>query len=293
MSRRPTLPAVELRRFTGSARALLALFAVVLVPLIYGGLYTWANESPATRLDQRQAAVVNLDQPVTLTRPDGTEQLVPMGRQVVGKLTGSTSTSNYSWVLTDAAEAAGGLDEGRYAAVLTIPANFSAAATSVNGPPADARSARLQLRTNDAVNYLDGTLGRAIATATSAEASRSITEGYLGAMYAGYSTLHDQLGSAADGAGKLASGANDLASGATAAASGADRLTSGSVQLADGADALRAGAAALARAPGKRLTAPEPWLPGCRPWTPRPPGCPLGHGNWPMARRLSLPEPAN
>ncbi len=251
MSRRPTLPAVELRRFTGSPRALLALFAVVLVPLIYGGLYTWANESPATRLDQRQAAVVNLDQPVTLTRPDGTEQLVPMGRQVVGKLTGSTSTSNYSWVLTDAAEAAGGLDEGRYAAVLTIPADFSAAATSVNGPPADARSARLQLRTNDAVNYLDGTLGRAIATATSAEASRSITEGYLGAMYAGYSTLHDQLGSAADGAGKLASGADDLASGATAAASGAERLTSGSVQLADGADALRAGAAALASGAGQ------------------------------------------
>ena len=53
MSRRPMLPAVELRRFTGSPRALLALFAVVLVPLIYGGLYTWANESPQTKLDQR------------------------------------------------------------------------------------------------------------------------------------------------------------------------------------------------------------------------------------------------
>lgn len=36
MSRRPMLPAVELRRFTGSPRALLALFAG-LVPLIYGG----------------------------------------------------------------------------------------------------------------------------------------------------------------------------------------------------------------------------------------------------------------
>ena len=251
MSRRPTLPAVELRRFTGSPRALLALFAVVLVPLIYGGLYTWANESPATRLDQRQAAVVNLDQPVTLTRPDGTEQLVPMGRQVVGKLTGSTSTSNYSWVLTDAAEAAGGLDEGRYAAVLTIPADFSAAATSVNGPPADARSARLQLRTNDAVNYLDGTLGRAIASGTSTEVSRTITESYLGAMYAGYTTLHDQLGSAADGAGKVASGAGDLANGASQAAAGAGKLASGSAQLADGADALRDGAAALATGAGQ------------------------------------------
>ena len=34
MSRRPMLPAVELRRFTGSPRSLLALFAVVLGPAI-------------------------------------------------------------------------------------------------------------------------------------------------------------------------------------------------------------------------------------------------------------------
>lgn len=102
---RPALPAAELRRFAGSPRALLALFALVLVPLVYGGLYTWANESPTTRVDQIAAAVVNLDQPVTLKGADGKDQIVPLGRVVVGKLTSSASPSNYSWTLTDAATA--------------------------------------------------------------------------------------------------------------------------------------------------------------------------------------------
>lgn len=179
---RPALPAAELRRFAGSPRALLALFALVLVPLVYGGLYTWANESPTTRVDQIAAAVVNLDQPVTLKGADGKDQIVPLGRVVVGKLTSSASPSNYSWTLTDAATAESGLSDGRFGAVLTIPADFSRSATSTNGAPAEARAARLQLRTNDAVNYLDGTIAKAIATTTSAEAARTVTEGYLAAM---------------------------------------------------------------------------------------------------------------
>ena len=246
MSRRPTLPAAELRRFTGSPRALIALLAILVVPLVYGGLYTWANETPQTRLDQVTAAVVNLDEPVTLKTADGTDQLIPLGRSVVGKLTSSTSTSNFTWVLTDAPAAQTGLAEGRYAAVLTIPADFSRAATSLNGPAADVRAAQLQLQTNDAVNYLDGTLGRAIATATSAESSKMITEGYLTALYAGFSTLHEKLGSAADGAGQLASGATSVSDGATKAASGAGQLATGVAQVADGADALATGAAKLA-----------------------------------------------
>ena len=102
----------ELRRFAGSPRAFVALLAVILVPLIYGGLYTWANESPTTRVDQIPAAVVNLDEMVTLTGADGKEQPVLLGRLVAGKLTASTSSSNYSWTLTDAATAESGLADG-------------------------------------------------------------------------------------------------------------------------------------------------------------------------------------
>ena len=130
--------------------------------------------------------------------------------------------------------------------MLTIPADFSRSATSTNGSPADARAARLSLRTDDAVNYLDGSIAKAIATTTSAEAARTVTEGYLSAMYAGYGTLHDQLSSAADGAGKLASGVTELTSGADKAANGAGSLASGVDQIASGAGDLASGADKLA-----------------------------------------------
>ncbi len=254
MSRRPTLPAAELRRFTSSPRALLALVAVVLVPLIYGGLYVWANQSPQTRVDQVSAAIVNLDEPVTITKSDGSSQIVPLGRSVVGKLTASGSSSNYDWVLTDEASAAAGLADGRYAAVLTIPADFSRAATSTNGAVADVRAARLRVQTNDAVNYVDGSIAKAIATSTSTETARMLTESYLQALYAGLATMHGSMGDAADGAGKLASGAGDLTSGADKAAAGAGSLASGVSQIATGASSLADGATKLASGAGQAST---------------------------------------
>ena len=251
MSRLPTLPAAELRRFTGNRRSLVALIAIVLVPLIYGGLYTWANQSPQTRLDQLTGAVVNLDQPVTLTHPDGTKQLVPLGRSLTGKLTTSTSPSNFHWVLADAPSAADGLASGRYAAVLTIPAGFSAAAASTAGDPALAESARVRIETDDAVNYLSGTLGTSIATAASAQLARELTSSYLTALYDGTATLKDQLGQAATGAGDLSTGAATLADGTARSGTGAQRLASGVASLAEGADTLAAGAAALATGSGQ------------------------------------------
>ncbi len=248
---RPSLPAAELHRFTGSPRAWLALLAVLVVPLIYGGLYTWANESPLERVDQLAAAVVNLDEPVTLVGADGNEQLVPLGRQVVGSLTSSDSSSNYRWELTDAATADAGLTEGRYAAVLTIPADFSAAATSTSGSARQARSAQFQMRTNDAVNYLDGTIAKAIATAASDDAARTITESYLVAMYDGYGTLRDQLDSAADGATELSEGADDLSTGAQEAVSGAESVADGVVEIAAGATELSTGADQLVSGAGQ------------------------------------------
>ncbi len=240
------MPAAELHRFTGSPRAWLALLAVLIVPLLYGGLYTWANESPLERVDQLAAAVVNLDKPVTLVGADGTEQLVPLGRQVVGSLTSSDSPSNFRWELTDAADAETGLTEGRYAAVLTIPADFSASATSTSGSVQQARAARLRMQTNDAVNYLDGTIAKAIATATSDDTARTVTESYLMAMYAGYGALRDQLDSAAGGATDLSEGTDDLTTGAQEAAFGAESVAAGVIEIAAGATELSTGADQLA-----------------------------------------------
>lgn len=245
MSRLPTLPAAELQRFVKNPRSLVALVAVVLVPLLYGGLYTWANQNPYDRADNLTGAVVNLDQPVTVTTADGKKQVVPMGRTLTGKLTASTAGASFHWVLSDATDAAAGLSDGSFAAVLTIPKDFSAALTSTSGDPAKASAGQVRLETNDAVNYLSGTMAKGIATAASAQLAQQVTQGYLSALYSGFGTLHDQLGSAAQGASSLASGTAELSAGASQAATGADGLKTGTSQLATGASGLATGAAAL------------------------------------------------
>ena len=89
-----------------------------------------------TSLDRVPAAIVNLDEPATVTDANGKKQTVPLGRVVTGELVGNDSSSNLDWSLTDAQKAQEGLEDGTYYAVLTIPKTFSAAATSSSSAPA-------------------------------------------------------------------------------------------------------------------------------------------------------------
>ena len=74
-----------------------------------------------------RAAIVNNDKPVTING-----QYVPLGRQLTaGLVKGSDDLpSNLDWTISNTADAAAGLANGTYDAVITIPENFSAAATS-------------------------------------------------------------------------------------------------------------------------------------------------------------------
>ena len=92
-----------------------------------------------------RAAVVNHDQLVEVTGTDGKKEPVAVGRQLAGNLVSNDADDNYDWVLTDAEDAQRGLADGDYKAVLTIPENLSAAATSTSGDPTAAVQGRLDL----------------------------------------------------------------------------------------------------------------------------------------------------
>jgi putative membrane protein len=113
---------ITLERADGSRRVgLWSLVGLLLVPLVLAGGFLAATWKSTDRLDRVQAAVVNLDEPVTINK-----QTVPLGRQLAGGLVdgegadGQKSDTNFSWVLTDADDASSGLGSGRYAAVVTI-----------------------------------------------------------------------------------------------------------------------------------------------------------------------------
>ncbi len=189
---------------------------------------------------------MNLDQPVTV---DG--HTVPLGRQLAAGLLTDTS-NNYRWVLTDQSDAESGAASGRYVAVVTIPKDFSKAATSPAGPAAAAEQATIDVRTSAESKLVDPAISQAVTTTATGVLNKQLTSTNLQNVYVGFNTIHTQIAQAAGGASQLASGASQLASGthrlgdaAGQLSSGASALAAGSSQLADGASALASGVSQL------------------------------------------------
>lgn len=220
----------------------LTIAGLVLVPLVIGGLLVWALWNPTDRLSEVKAAVVNLDQPVTVSG-----QTVPLGRQLAAGLLGAKN-DNFTWVLTDQKDADAGIADGSYVAVVTIPKDFSAAATSTAGTDGTATQATIDVRTSGKSKLVDPAISQAVTTTATGVLNKQLTTTYLENVYVGFNTLHDQLAKAATGAtqlsegvGRLASGTHQLSDAASQLATGATSLAGGVSQLADGASGLSSG----------------------------------------------------
>lgn len=217
---------------------------LVSLPVLVLSLFMWAFGSPDQSHGAAKAAVVNNDKPVTVNG-----KVLPLGRELAGSLTHSESA--YTWVLTDAGHARDGLARGDYGAVVTIPENFSAKATSPAGDnPMEAGQAELHVQTSNATGVADPLISTHIAQLVLRTLNQQIVETYLENVYLSLSTMHDQLGKAADGATQLATGADQLKA-------GAEQLSTGSGQLASGLGDAQAKASAVT-APLRHLPAPPP-----------------------------------
>ncbi|MFE6968567.1 YhgE/Pip domain-containing protein [Isoptericola sp. NPDC057653] len=229
--------------------------AVALLPLMILGLLLAALWNPQDRLDQVPAAIVNLDEPVEVQG-----QTVPLGRQFASGLVSGGETAdgakaaqpapdatNFDWTITDEETAADGLANGTYAAVVTIPKNFSAAATSMgNDDPSSAEQATIDVSTPPGGRVADDALARVVAATATSVMSSTLTETYVDNVLVGFNDLSDGIGQAQDGANQLQDGADQLADGADQASDGAGQLADGADQLADGASSAASGASGVA-----------------------------------------------
>lgn len=249
-----------------------SLVGLLLVPILVALGFLAATWGAQDRLHRVQAAVVNLDEMVELNG-----QPVPLGRQLAAGLV-ERRDDNFTWVLSDADNARRGLESGRYAAVITIPKEFSASATSFAGTPAEAKQATITVETSKVTGIADGAIAQMIAETAKATFNTELTETYLDNIYLGFNETKDQFRTVADGAGQLADGGDQLADGMLAsatgagelatgvrtysngvfeAASGADDLATGAEQLAAGGPQLASGATDLAGGAGQLATGLE------------------------------------
>lgn len=233
----PQLIAAELRRLVATRMGRLALLALALVPLLYGGVYLWANQDPYARLDEL---------PVALVVDDAGDDGRVVGEEVADRL---VADGAFDWHRVSAEEASAGVADATYDFSVTLPASFSADLASAAGD--DPHRAVVALSTNDANSYLATTIGTQAAERIRSAVARSVGEEAASRMLLAISDIRDGLVDAHVGAATLTEGADAAASGASRLASGADALADGTGQLSTGATALADGTGRLADGAGR------------------------------------------
>ncbi|GAC1376048.1 MAG: YhgE/Pip domain-containing protein [Pseudarthrobacter sp.] len=234
----------ELKRMTGGLLPKLTILALIMVPLLYGAVYLYANWNPYGNLNQIDAALVVED--TGATSGDGTE--LHAGRKVAdGLIDGHV----FNWKpVTTATEADEGVSSGKYAFALKIPQDFS---TNLVSPGSfdSASQAMLNVTTNDANNYLLSTIVDKLTTAVHNTVAKEVGGETANQLLTGFGTIHAQILKAADGAGQVADGVATIRDGGAALHAGTTELSNGAAELYNGQLKLRDGANGLTDGAGQ------------------------------------------
>ncbi|MFZ4895530.1 YhgE/Pip family protein [Plantibacter sp. Mn2098] len=215
----------ELARLWATPMSRLALIALMAVPLLYGGLYLWANQDPYAKLDQVPVALIVDDEGSTSTET-GYENF---GDTIAEQL---IKDGSFAWQQVSAADGKRGVNDGTFDFSVTIPADFSKALSSAAG--SDPRQADVILTTNDANSYLASTIGEQAVKQIKATIVKTVNEKAAGQFLDALDTIRVKLQDAATGATQILDGTNKLHDGAGTAVAGAQSLADGTAQLAAG-----------------------------------------------------------
>ncbi|MBB2909836.1 putative membrane protein [Streptosporangium becharense] len=216
---------LELRRFTRSRLTRAALAGVVMLPLLYAGLYLWSFWDPQGHLDRVPVALVVEDRPATV---DGTT--VDAGRELAEEL---RERGTFDWHPVNARQAADGVHDGSFYLSLTVPADFSArlASPAGDGTPVPAE---LGVQVDTGRSYIMGSISDAVFAEVKAAASRTALKDYWDSVFVSFGKLHDATVQAADGADELHDGTAKAGRGAATLGEGLGEAGNGAHRLAVG-----------------------------------------------------------
>ena len=138
------------RKFLHGKLPPLALIAITLLPLLFGGLFVWSYWDPLGNLNKVPVALVNSDEGEN-------------GQQVVDKL---LEEKPMNFQVVSAEEARQGIADGTYYLGMEIPTDFTEAVTSVKED--NPHQAKINVTLNETNGFIPTMLG--------GQASRVITD---------------------------------------------------------------------------------------------------------------------
>ncbi|MFW8622706.1 YhgE/Pip family protein [Corynebacterium glutamicum] len=228
----------ELKRFGRGKLPPLGFVVVMLLPLLFGGVFVSAYYDPIGGLSKLPVAVVNQD-----------EGELDAGAQVVENL---LEQDNIKFIEVSAEEAREGINDGTYYFGIEIPKNFSdsiASVTSDSPAPATVNAVF-----NNSNGFIASMLGNQVVNTVVETMDTEFGVRIVDNMLVGFSTLGDGMNQAAEGATTLSDGVGSADDGAVQLADGAVTLRDGIASANEGAQSLADGASQLDTGLGSAAT---------------------------------------
>ncbi|MFD1017652.1 YhgE/Pip family protein [Thalassobacillus hwangdonensis] len=238
----------EMKAITANKKIFIPFIAVLLIPLIYSGMFLWAFWNPYGNMDELPVAVVNSDKGAEL---EG--EPLHVGEEFIDKL---QESKDFDYKLVAEKEGKEGLENQEYYMMIEIPQDFSEkAATVMDDNP---QPLELSYIPNEGYNFLSAQIGGSAAEQMKSKLADEVTETYTEAILSAFKDVQTGLAEASDKAGDLNDGAEkietaikDLQKGTQTFASGQRDMFSGAKGLEDGANQLAQGLNQLTSGLGK------------------------------------------
>ncbi|WP_042165856.1 YhgE/Pip domain-containing protein [Paenibacillus gorillae] len=225
----------ELSAIIKNRKVLIPVIAILMVPVLYSGLFLGAFWDPYSKMDELPVAVVNSDAGAELNG----KQLA-IGDQFINKL---KDNPRFKWDFVDKEAAEQGLRDNRYYMAIEIPENFSAqAATLTSDKPAPAV---IRYLPNESLNFLSAQIGNTAIETMKAQLNKEVTKEYARTVFEQVTVLADGLGAASDGATQINDGTLSAKDGAATIAANLAKLSDGSLAVKNGVNQLVTGSSDL------------------------------------------------
>ncbi|MCA1011612.1 YhgE/Pip domain-containing protein [Halobacillus halophilus] len=222
----------ELKHIGKNRKVFISFIAVLLIPLIYSGMFLWAFWNPYGSMDQLPVAIVNSDEGAQFN-----DRKLDVGKEFVDNLEDS---GDFKYELVSKEEGYEGLSNHEFYMLVEIPENFSSSATTI----LDDNPKKLQLKyvPNEGFNFLSAQIGESATEQMKAELADEMTKTYARAMFTKFDELKAGLADASSKAEDLNAGAEELDSGAATLEDKLHTFTDKQSELKNGAQDLQEGA---------------------------------------------------
>jgi len=182
---------------------LVPVLGLLIIPLLYCGVYLVANWDPYSNVKHMPVAVVNEDRPVMY---EGKE--IAIGRELIEKL---SDNEKVEFHFVSRQEAERGLSENKFYLMIRIPEQMSHNATTILDP--HPQPMNLIYTENSSYNFISGQISDKVVQNIKAELSQKVTETYVEQMFNALDKVADGLKVASEGASQIERGLGQLGEG--------------------------------------------------------------------------------